>query len=77
MNAAPNILGPAGATGSEAATPREIGLAEWAHLADRFVEAFRCFADAGHPTIEEGWPVGVVSGAVPRISASGGWEDLA
>jgi predicted dehydrogenase len=71
------ILNFAGAAGSGAATPREIGLAKWARLAGRFVEAIRNGADTGHPTIEDGWRVAAVSDAVRRSSASGGWEDVA
>ena len=70
----PNILGPAGAP---LAAPREIGSAEWAHLADRLVEAIRSSADTGHPRIEGAWPVAVVSGAVRRSGASGASENLA
>ncbi len=77
MNAAPNIFGPAGGTGSGAAAHREIGLAEWARLAGGFVEAISSGADTGHPTVEGGWRVAVVSGAVRRSSAPGGWEDVA
>lgn len=76
MNAAPNIFGPAGGTGSGAAAHREIGLAERPHPSDGFVEAIRSGADTGHPTIEEDWRVAAVCGAVRRSSASGAWEDF-
>lgn len=66
-----------GSAGSGAATPREIGLAKWADLAGRFVEAIRTGADTGHPTIEDAWQVAAVSDAVHRSSLSGGWEEVA
>lgn len=66
-----------GTAASGASTPREVGLAKWATLAERFLESITTGVHTGHPTIADAWAVAAVSDAVHRSHRSGGWEKVA
>lgn len=60
---------------SGSATPHEVGIARWTHLAHQFLSTWDGHP-AVHPTLADGWQVARITDAIHRSHRSRSWEKV-